>query len=239
MVFSRGSRSSAISLQSVWCFLLTVNVRMNSSDQYQFDDPGKRGWHWLFFDLDLASHSVDCHDWVNLATVEYELVFRPMLGFIREMHNRCEGLCTAPALPGPARVLHLQDQDNNYDCGIFAMYMVFVVSRPDYIRQTPRMERTNTFDSQFCVGLVQNLTPSTGRIQTFSKTNLLFPPDVPRMCSRPTLLTYPCQLGADEDDTRSAVPTVTTEDPKQLLSSSKGYVTHTLQSSMMDRFRLE
>jgi hypothetical protein len=47
------------------------------------------------------------------------------------------------------------------------------------------------------------------------------------------------QLGADEDDARSAASTVTAEDPKQLLGSSEGYVTHTLQSSMMERFRLE
>ena len=40
-----------------------------------------------------------------------------------------------------------------------------------------------------------------------------------------------------EDDAHSAAVTETAEDPAQLPGASAGYTTHTLHSSMMERFR--
>jgi hypothetical protein len=42
-----------------------------------------------------------------------------------------------------------------------------------------------------------------------------------------------------EDDARSAAVTETAQDPAQLMNKSAGYTTHTLHSSMMERFRKE
>ena len=45
--------------------------------------------------------------------------------------------------------------------------------------------------------------------------------------------------GQDEDDARSAAETETVEDPIQLMGVSASYSTHTLHSTLMDRYRQE
>ena len=45
--------------------------------------------------------------------------------------------------------------------------------------------------------------------------------------------------GQDEDNTRSAAETETTEDPIQLMGASVGYTTHTLHSTLMERYLQE
>ena len=68
-----------------------------------------------------------------------------------QMHKRCGGLCLGQSYglsPAEclsvivARVHNRHHQNNVYDCGVFASYMLYCVSRNDYNRDTDTFDLT-------------------------------------------------------------------------------------------------